>query len=97
MEEIAAFFEFKFTESLLQTSFAGTRFDSNLSSRERSMGKIIKIKPYDKNEHLTPYEYNFIAEQFYHNVNPALKGFARFKSFFKLLNNELPDKNTYDR
>lgn len=92
MEKVAAFCGLQFSESLLMASFAGIKFDSNLSSRVRSKGKILKTPMYRVQDHLTPYEHDYVLGKIYGRSGQRLTGLAKFKGFFRLLKNEFPGK-----
>lgn len=89
MKNVSDYFGLTFSDTMLETTFAGIRFDSNLSSARKSGGKILKTKRYNPQKHLTSYEYHFVCKKMKIRKRRALKG---IKAFFKLLKNEFPDK-----
>jgi len=92
MEHLSDSWGITFSDSLLETSFAGTRFDSNLSSLQKSHGRILQTKSYDPEKHLSVFEYAFVRNKIkgYDVVSDtSFKGFTRF---FYLLKNEFPEK-----
>jgi len=92
MKRVAEFVGIPFDESLLRATFAGVRFDSNLSSGEKSGGKILKTPLYNPAEHLSDFEYSYVKRKLLHDNEFRKYSFRNFAGFFRLLKNEFPEQ-----
>lgn len=92
LEQLSHFLGVEFTKTMDYTSFAGKIFDSNLSSRQKSKGKVLKTKLYQPEDHLTSFEYFFICKKLNRVPGRIIGVVSLILSFFRLLKYEVPQK-----
>lgn len=92
LRKLTDFLDIAYCQSLEEATFAGVRFDSNISSGLRSKGNVVETVCYDPIRELSVFEYYYISSKL---TQITKKGYPKrsgipWRHFFSLLKNEFP-------